>query len=153
MRRFNAGLVAVLLEFLAQRFQLVAPFDVLLVKRLELPERLASRLGDDSVDGLLARPTVAFQPGDFLAGRVGDLALDELQRPSTFFTSFTQTGCTRVQFYTYKQDPPSFGQGTRTGCLFYEYGCRGPMTHSSKNFFMSSGFREALSMSRMKGAS
>ena len=67
------------------------------------------------------------------AGRAADLALDELQRPSTFFTSFTQTGCTRVQFFTYKQDPPSFGQGMRTGCLFYEYGCRGPMTHSSCN--------------------
>ncbi len=60
------------------------------------------------------------------SGRAGDLALDELQRPSTFFTSFTQTGCTRVQFFTYKQDPPSFGQGMRTGCLFYEFGCRGP---------------------------
>jgi NiFe hydrogenase small subunit HydA len=67
------------------------------------------------------------------AGRAGDLALDDLQRPSTFFTSFTQTGCTRVQFFTYKQDPPSFGQGMRTGCLFYEYGCRGPMTHSPCN--------------------
>ncbi len=39
------------------------------------------------------------------AGRVGDIALDELQRPETFFTTFTQTGCTRVQFFEYKQDP------------------------------------------------
>ena len=67
------------------------------------------------------------------AGRAADIALDDLQRPSTFFTTFTQTGCTRVQYYTYKQDPPSFGQGTRQGCLFYEYGCRGPMTHSPCN--------------------
>lgn len=67
------------------------------------------------------------------AGRVGDLALDELHRPKTFFTSFTQSGCTRVQFFAYKQDPPSFGQGMRTGCLFYEFGCRGPMTHSPCN--------------------
>jgi hydrogenase small subunit len=66
-------------------------------------------------------------------GRGGDLSLDEFQRPKTFFTSFTQTGCTRVQFFTYKQDPPSFGQGMRTGCLFYEFGCRGPMTHSPCN--------------------
>ena len=28
---------------------------------------------------------------------------------------------------------PSFGEGTRTGCLFYEFGCRGPMTHSPCN--------------------
>ena len=31
--------------------------------------------------------------------------------PTTFFTSFTQTGCTRVQFYTYKQDPPQLRPG------------------------------------------
>ena len=61
------------------------------------------------------------------------MALDELQRPATFFTSFTQTGCTRVQFYEYKQSTMSFGEGTRTGCLFYEFGCRGPMTHSPCN--------------------
>jgi hydrogenase small subunit len=67
------------------------------------------------------------------AGRAGDLALDNLQRPSTFFTSFTQTGCTRNQFFEYKQSTTEFGQGTRTGCLFYEYGCRGPMTHSPCN--------------------
>jgi len=67
------------------------------------------------------------------AGRVSDIALDELQRPSTFFTTFTQTGCTRVQYFMFKQDPPEFGQGTRRGCLYYEFGCRGPMTHSPCN--------------------
>lgn len=67
------------------------------------------------------------------SGRAGDIALDDLQRPQTFFKSFTQTGCTRVQFFEYKQSPPEFGQGTRTGCLFYEFGCRGPMTHSPCN--------------------
>jgi uptake hydrogenase small subunit len=68
-----------------------------------------------------------------VSGRASDLALDDLQRPATFFTSFTQTGCTRVQFFEYKQDPTSFGEGTRKGCLFYEMGCRGPMTHSPCN--------------------
>ena len=67
------------------------------------------------------------------SGRAGDLTLDELQRPRTFFTSFTQTGCTRTQFFEYKQSPSEFGQGTRSGCLFYEFGCRGPMTHSPCN--------------------
>lgn len=66
-------------------------------------------------------------------GRAGDLSLDELHRPETFFKTFTQTGCTRVQFFEYKQDTASFGEGTRTGCLFYEFGCRGPMTHSPCN--------------------
>jgi hydrogenase small subunit len=66
-------------------------------------------------------------------GRTGDISLDDLQRPETFFKTFTQTGCTRVQFYEYKQSTMSFGEGTRTGCLFYEFGCRGPMTHSPCN--------------------
>ena len=67
------------------------------------------------------------------AGRTADIALDELHRPQTFFKTFTQTGCTRVQFFEYKQATLSFGEGTRTGCLFYEFGCRGPMTHSPCN--------------------
>lgn len=66
-------------------------------------------------------------------GRAGDISLDDLQRPATFFKSFTQTGCTRVQYFEYKQSPTSFGEGTRKGCLFYEFGCRGPMTHSPCN--------------------
>ncbi len=66
-------------------------------------------------------------------GRAGDIALDDLHRPQTFFKSFTQTGCTRVQFFEYKQSTTSFGEGTRTGCLFYEFGCRGPVTHSPCN--------------------
>lgn len=66
-------------------------------------------------------------------GRSADIALDELHRPQTFFKTFTQTGCTRVQFFEYKQPTMSFGEGTRTGCLFYEFGCRGPMTHSPCN--------------------
>ncbi|WP_448545898.1 NADH-quinone oxidoreductase subunit B family protein [Roseiflexus sp.] len=66
-------------------------------------------------------------------GRATDIALDELNRPKTFFTSFTQTGCTRNQYFEYKQSTTEFGQGTRKGCLFYEFGCRGPMTRSPCN--------------------
>ena len=61
-------------------------------------------------------------------GRGGDLTLDEFQRPKTFFTSFTQTGCTRNMHFAYKVSATEFGQ--RKGCLFYDLGCRGPMTHS-----------------------
>lgn len=64
-------------------------------------------------------------------GRIGDITLDELQRPHTFFKSFTQTGCTRNGHFAYKASTSQFGQ--RTGCLFYDLGCRGPMTHSSCN--------------------
>ena len=44
-------------------------------------------------------------------GRAGDIALDELHRPETFFKTFTQTGCTCVQFFEYKQSTMSFGEG------------------------------------------
>ncbi len=64
-------------------------------------------------------------------GRGADLSLDDLQRPKTFFASFTQTGCTRNMLYAYKVSTTEFGQ--RKGCLFYDLGCRGPMTHSPCN--------------------
>jgi hydrogenase small subunit len=64
-------------------------------------------------------------------GRGGDLKLDEYQRPSTFFTSFTQTGCTRNMHFAYKVSTTEFGQ--RNGCLFYDLGCRGPFTRSPCN--------------------
>lgn len=65
------------------------------------------------------------------SGRGADLALDEINRPKTFFTSFTQTGCTRNMHFAYKVSATEFGQ--RKGCLFYDLGCRGPMTHSPCN--------------------
>jgi uptake hydrogenase small subunit len=64
-------------------------------------------------------------------GRLGDVTLDELNRPQTFFKSFTQTGCTRNVHFAYKASADEFGQ--RRGCLYYDLGCRGPMTHSSCN--------------------
>lgn len=64
-------------------------------------------------------------------GRIDDITLDEFHRPETFFKSFTQTGCTRNVHFAYKASTAEFGQ--RNGCLFYDLGCRGPMTHSSCN--------------------
>jgi hydrogenase small subunit len=64
-------------------------------------------------------------------GRASDIGLDEFQRPKTFFQSFTQTGCTRNMHFAYKVSATEFGQ--RKGCLFYDLGCRGPMTHSPCN--------------------
>lgn len=64
-------------------------------------------------------------------GRGADIHLDELRRPTTFFTSFTQTGCTRNMHFAYKVSTQEFGQ--RNGCLFYDLGCRGPFTRSPCN--------------------
>jgi hydrogenase small subunit len=66
-----------------------------------------------------------------VTGRATDLQLDDLQRPKTFFTSFVQTGCTRNMHFAYKVSATEFGQ--RKGCLFYDLGCRGPMTHAPCN--------------------
>jgi len=65
-------------------------------------------------------------------GRAGDLALDEYHRVHALH-DLHPLGCTRNSFFEYKQSTLEFGQGTRTGCLFYELGCKGPMTHSSCN--------------------
>ncbi len=87
-----------------------------------------------NIPGCPSRPDWIIQILVALAsGRAGDIALDDLQRPATFFKTFTQTGCTRVQYFEYKQSTTEFGQGTRKGCLFYEFGCRGPVTHSPCN--------------------
>jgi NiFe hydrogenase small subunit HydA len=65
------------------------------------------------------------------AGRVHDITLDDFQRPRTFFATYTQTGCTRNMHFSWKVSATEFGQ--RKGCLFYDLGCRGPMTHSPCN--------------------
>jgi len=63
-------------------------------------------------------------------GRIGDVKIDEYHRPTTFFSDFVQTGCTNARAFSEKVSG-SFGK--RGGCLFYEVGCRGPMTHASCN--------------------
>ena len=63
-------------------------------------------------------------------GRIGDVLIDDYHRPKTFFSDFVQNGCTNAVAFTEKVDG-SFGK--RGGCLFYEVGCRGPLTHASCN--------------------
>lgn len=63
-------------------------------------------------------------------GRIKDVLLDDLHRPKTFFTDFVQTGCTNAISFSKKIDG---GFGKRGGCLFYEVGCRGPMTRATCN--------------------
>lgn len=63
-------------------------------------------------------------------GRIADVLIDDLHRPKTFFTDFVQTGCTNAISFSKKIDG---GFGKRGGCLFYEVGCRGPLTRASCN--------------------
>lgn len=63
-------------------------------------------------------------------GRIKDVLVDDYHRPKTFFTDFVQSGCPNVRNFIQKEDG---GFGKRGGCLFYEVGCRGPMTRASCN--------------------
>jgi len=63
-------------------------------------------------------------------GRMNEVLLDAFQRPKTFFTDFVQTGCPNTTSFIKKIHG---GFGKHGGCLFYEVGCRGPMTHASCN--------------------
>ena len=63
-------------------------------------------------------------------GRIKDVLIDELNRPKTFFTDFVQTGCPNALSFAQKVNG---GFGKRGGCLFYEVGCRGPMTRATCN--------------------
>ena len=63
-------------------------------------------------------------------GRIKDVLIDDFHRPKTFFTDFVQTGCPNSISFAQKVDG---GFGKRGGCLFYEVGCRGPMTRASCN--------------------
>lgn len=64
-------------------------------------------------------------------GRGADIGVDEFHRPKTCFSSFTQTGCTRNMHFAHKVSATESSQ--RKGCLFYDLGCRGPMTHTPCN--------------------
>ncbi len=59
------------------------------------------------------------------------IALDDLQRPRELYSSLAHHGCTRNEYFEWKVDTKGFG--LKEGCLFYENGCRAPLTHASCN--------------------
>ncbi len=59
------------------------------------------------------------------------IALDENNRPKEIYYGLAHHGCTRNEYFEWKVEAKSFG--VKEGCLFYEEGCRGPMTHSNCN--------------------
>jgi uptake hydrogenase small subunit len=60
----------------------------------------------------------------------GKMNLDEEKRPKELYSTLAHHGCTRNEYFEWKIEG-SFG--AKEGCLFYDQGCRGPMTHSSCN--------------------
>lgn len=60
----------------------------------------------------------------------GKIVLDEVGRPIELYGSLAHHGCTKNEYFEWKVEG---GFGQKEGCLFYDQGCRGPMTHSSCN--------------------
>ncbi len=59
------------------------------------------------------------------------IACDDLSRPKALFSYLAHHGCNRNEYFEWKVDSKDFG--LKEGCLFYEHGCRGPMTHAPCN--------------------
>ena len=59
------------------------------------------------------------------------IAVDALCRPNALYRYLAHDGCLRNEYFEWKVDVRQFG--TKEGCLFYEHGCRGPLTHASCN--------------------
>ncbi len=59
------------------------------------------------------------------------IILDKQGRPKEIYSHLTHHGCVRNEYFEWKVEAKSFG--LKEGCLFYEQGCRGPMTHSNCN--------------------
>lgn len=59
------------------------------------------------------------------------ILLDEMHRPLELYSNLAHHGCTRNEYFEWKIDTKGFGH--KEGCLFYEQGCRAPMTHASCN--------------------
>ena len=66
----------------------------------------------------------------FTLKNYGKMQLDEQKRPKELYSTLAHHGCTRNEYFEWKVEG-SFGN--KEGCLFYDQGCRGPMTHSSCN--------------------
>ena len=56
---------------------------------------------------------------------------DDLHRPVELYSQLVHHGCTRNEYFEWKVDTKSFG--LKEGCMFYNQGCRGPLTHASCN--------------------
>lgn len=65
------------------------------------------------------------------------LSLDEYLRPREVYAYLVHHGCLRNEYFEWKVDSKSLGE--KEGCLFYEHGCLGPMTHANCNKILWNG--------------
>ena len=62
------------------------------------------------------------------------ILLDEMNRPKEIYAHTVHQGCIRNEYFEWKVDAQGFG--LKEGCLFYEQGCRAPMTHGDCNILL-----------------
>ncbi|WP_457640423.1 NADH-quinone oxidoreductase subunit B family protein [Persephonella sp.] len=65
------------------------------------------------------------------------LKLDSLNRPKELYMYLSHDGCIRNEYFEWKVESEEFG--TKEGCLFYNLGCRGPLTHAPCNKILWNG--------------
>ena len=61
----------------------------------------------------------------------GMCSLDNWHRPREIFSYLAHHGCMRNEYFEWKVDCIEYGH--KEGCLFYDQGCQGPMTHANCN--------------------
>jgi hydrogenase small subunit len=85
-----------------------------------------------NIPGCPAHPSwIAHVLATIAQGREKEMELDsEYNRPAIFFSTLAHEGCDRALYHEYKMAAEDFGHA---GCLFFELGCRGPITFSSCN--------------------
>lgn len=60
----------------------------------------------------------------------GELALDQFNRPLSWYGMMVHQGCTRNEYHEYRVEEKSFGE---KGCLFFHLGCHGPLVSGPCN--------------------
>jgi len=60
-----------------------------------------------------------------------EIKLDKYNRPKELFMYLSHDGCVRNEYFEWKEEAEEFG--TKEGCLFYNLGCKGPLTHAPCN--------------------
>ena len=96
-----------------------------------LDEQILNRLNHNIINltGCPVHPEWILQTL-FTLKNYGKINLDDEKRPKELYGTLAHHGCTRNEYFEWKVEGVF---GAKEGCLFYDQGCRGPMTHSSCN--------------------
>jgi hydrogenase small subunit len=82
-----------------------------------------------NISGCPAHPHAMTQTLAMLATQT-PFKLDSLNRPAMFFSTLVHQGCTRNEYHEYDIEETELGG---RGCLFFNLGCKGPMTQAVCN--------------------